>query len=114
MLRGALDRDGEMLIQGSEKLGFLRKGDSPEVCQTFVDICFLITEPFVTNDVYDWKASDLPKRVAKLAPKLVFSFHKRVPPREVVFLDRKMGGVFIFMQVLGVKIRSRDLLEKYL
>jgi predicted unusual protein kinase regulating ubiquinone biosynthesis (AarF/ABC1/UbiB family) len=114
MLRGALDRDPEMLLRGSEQMGFIHAGDPPELRQTFVEICFLITEPFVSKDVYDWGASDLPKRVAKRAARLVFSFRTRVPPREVVFLDRKMGGVFIFMKVLGVKIRCRELLEKYL
>lgn len=114
MLRGALNRDAEQLIRGSEKLGFIRAEDSEELRQTFVEICFLITEPFVTDEAYDWGASDLPKRVAQAAARLIFSFHTRVPPREVVFLDRKMGGMFILMKVLGVKIPCRELLLRYL
>jgi hypothetical protein len=30
-----------------------------------------------------------------------------------VFLDRKMGGVYVLLSVLKVRFRARDVLEKY-
>lgn len=117
MIRGALDGDREMLASGAEGIGFLQPGDTPELRSQFVDLCLLITEPFRESPGggdYDWGSSDLPKRVARLGAKILFSFRLRVPPREVVFLDRKMGGMFVFLSVLKARIPARELLTKYL
>ena len=37
----------------------------------------------------------------------------RTPPRESVFLDRKLGGVFIVPSTLDARIRAREVLERY-
>jgi hypothetical protein len=64
--------------------------------------------------VYDWGKSDLPKRVATMGSQLAFNFKLRSPPKESVFLDRKLGGVFIFLKVLGCKLEARSLLRSKL
>jgi hypothetical protein len=63
---------------------------------------------------YDWKGSDLPQRLTRIAFQMVQKFQLRPPPREVLFLDRKTGGVFIFASVMNAKIKARPLLLKYL
>lgn len=67
-----------------------------------------------TEGRYDWKKSDLPKRLTQKALEMIRGFPLRTPPREVVFLDRKTGGVFIFLNVLSAQIRARELILKYL
>jgi predicted unusual protein kinase regulating ubiquinone biosynthesis (AarF/ABC1/UbiB family) len=117
MIRGAFDNDPAAVIRGAEGIGFLQQDDPPELRQQFVDLCLLIMEPFQESFMttgYDWGGSDLPRRVARQGSKMIFSFRLRVPPREVVFLDRKMGGIFVFLSVLKVRIPTRDLLKKYL
>jgi hypothetical protein len=77
------------------------------------------SDPRATNKInslgeYDWKGSELPQRLTKIAFQMVQKFHLRPPPREVLFLDRKTGGVFIFASVMNAKINARPLLLKYL
>jgi hypothetical protein len=72
----------------------------------------LILEPF--DGMYDWGASDLPKRVATLGKHIAFNYKLRTPPRELVFLDRKLGGAFIFLSALKCKMDARPLLQSYL
>lgn len=112
MIRAAISRDHSGVIQAAQEMGFLKKDDDEDLTDQFVDLCFLITEPFTGE--YDWGASDLPKRVARHGAKILVSFKLRVPPREVVFLDRKMGGIFIFLQMLRVKFDAAELLKRYL
>lgn len=112
MVAGAFRRDREEVWAGAREVGFLHEGDSPELLDHFASLCFLITEPF--QGVYDWRGSDLPKRVAARGAQMAFSFKLRPPPREIVFLDRKMGGIFIFLSVLGAKIDAGRVLEPYL
>ena len=35
------------------------------------------------------------------------SVHFRVPPREIVFLHRRLAGVFIMLATLGVELNAR-------
>lgn len=120
-------RNSDRIIQGAKDVGFLRDEDSEELLKVFVELCYMITEPFFTHGMsganealldaegrYLFGESDLPKRVAKKASELAFTFKLRPPPREIVFLDRKLGGVFIFLSSLKVQLRARESIERYL
>lgn len=113
MVRGAYAGDRSELWDGARALGFIEEGDSPQLLDTFAELCLLICEPFATHD-YDWAKSDLPNRVAAKGAQMAFAFKLRPPPREIVFLDRKMGGIYVFMSVLGARFDAKASLEKYL
>jgi predicted unusual protein kinase regulating ubiquinone biosynthesis (AarF/ABC1/UbiB family) len=117
MVRGAYLRDPVLLEKAALQLGFLEKDDPQELREDFINLCYLITEPFEqrpSGDPYDWGKSDLPQRVAKQGSKIVLGFKMRVPPREIVFLDRKMGGIFIILSSLNARINGREILAKFL
>ena len=108
-------------------LKFIEHGDNPNLVQVFSEFCFESMEPFIAYEdprnirgriaedgSYDWKNSDLPKRLSKKALQILQKFSWRAPPREIIFLDRKTGGVFIFMGLLGARYNGRDLLLEYL
>lgn len=113
MVRGAFSKDGDQVRKAALELGFLKPGDPEELQKEFVELCDLIMEPFF-NDLYDWGASDLPSRLAKKGTRVILNFRLRLPPREIVFLDRKMGGIFIFLAVLKAKINGREVLAKFI
>ncbi|RYF09164.1 MAG: hypothetical protein EOO40_07385 [Deltaproteobacteria bacterium] len=85
----------------------------------------MITEPFLpptqasahlftADGTYDWGRSDLAKRVARRGAQVALSFKLRAPPRESLFLDRKLGGMFIMLSALKVQIDGRKTLARYL
>jgi len=130
MVRGSFYHDSDLISEAASKLGFLRLEDTPEQRAHFMELCFLILEPFYipgsaiapadlppelynTDGHYLWSKSDLPKRVAKKGAEFILAFRLRTPPREVVFLDRKLGGVFIFLSVLDVRTDIREATEAY-
>ncbi len=112
MIKAAANKDKEGLLKASRQLGFLEEGDPVELDEYFAELVFLITEPF--NGEYDWGGSDLPQRVATKAGQMALKFKLRAPPREILFLDRKMGGVFILLSVLQARFDARPVLEPYL
>jgi len=127
MVRGTFYRDQKRLLKGASGLGFILPDDSEELKEVFTQLCFLVSEPFCTPETpgvpahlynsqgaYRWGESDLPKRAAKKGAELVLSFKIRTPPREILFLDRKMGGIFIFLSVLKAEFLTRDVLKRYL
>jgi predicted unusual protein kinase regulating ubiquinone biosynthesis (AarF/ABC1/UbiB family) len=127
MVSGAIHRNADDVLAGGSALGFIQPKDPPQLRQLFVDLCFLITEPFVDpswninlqnfmnlNGEYDWGISDLPQRVARLGAQMVTQFQFRTPPQEVVFIDRKLGGTFTFLSNLNAVLNARPLVSRYL
>jgi predicted unusual protein kinase regulating ubiquinone biosynthesis (AarF/ABC1/UbiB family) len=133
LVAGAHERNPTRLLAAATRMGFITDEDTEALKTTFIEFCYLITEPFYPPSLkmapgevvgpselfdpdgsYIWGESDLPKRAAKKGALLAVSARFRSPPREIVFLDRKLGGVFIFLSVLKVRIRGSDVIRKYL
>jgi predicted unusual protein kinase regulating ubiquinone biosynthesis (AarF/ABC1/UbiB family) len=127
MIKGSFEGDEETFRQAALELKFIQPGDDPELRALFEEFCFETVEPFMAPDDprvapgvldaegnYDWKNSDLPQRASQKIIKVLREHSWRAPPREIIFLDRKTGGVFIFMGVLRAHCRAREILLKYL
>lgn len=125
LIWAALEQDRTTLVAAAEALDFLKLDDDPSLIRAFEDFCLMTVEPFLDasdsrrnekmddQGVYDWKNSNLPNRLTQKGFAMVQSFQLRPPPREILFLERKTGGVFIFLSVLGAKINGRPTLLKY-
>jgi len=126
MIRGAFYKDHETIIKGAIALGFMKENRSHEELISFAEMCMIMLEPFTGNPIelpaeiinengeYRWQASNLPRRVAKIAAKSAFRKHFDIPPKEFVFLNRKLIGVYTFISVLGAEFNGRELIEPYL
>ncbi len=114
MLRGVLREDWDLFESSSIKLKVLDPSDPPELKKIFRELCALIVEPFQENKPYKWSGTTLPKRVSEKTFEMLKRFPLRSPPREVVFLDRKMAGMFTLMAALGAEFNARAVLEPYL
>ncbi|WP_413578457.1 ABC1 kinase family protein [Bdellovibrio sp. HCB290] len=127
MVKGSLFNDQKVFLDAALELGFVRQTDSPELKAIFESFCYETVEPFIEHTDprntlgvidaqgnYDWKNTDLPQRLSKKVFQIARQFSLRTPPREIIFLDRKTGGVFIFLSILKAKFRGRDILLKYL
>lgn len=112
LVQASINKDMAQLKLAAIRLGFSEKNDPQSLDQLFADFCFQIVEPFEGS--YNYAQSDLPKRMTMKVGALIKGFKLRAPPREIVFLDRKTGGVFIFLKVLGCEFNARPLLERYL
>lgn len=127
MVKGSLLNDRDLFMKAAMDLKFVHDNDDPVLKQVFEEFCFETVEPFIeytdprnnqgqiaADGTYDWKNTTLPQRLSRKVFQIIRGFHFRTPPREIIFLDRKTGGVFIFLAVLRAKVRGRDLLLKYI
>jgi predicted unusual protein kinase regulating ubiquinone biosynthesis (AarF/ABC1/UbiB family) len=122
MLRGALARDRAATLAGAEAIGAMYPEFPEDVRGNFAELCELIVEPFRGGpgphqrggDVYDWGASNLPRRVGEKMARSTMTRYFRIPPREIVFLHRRLSGVFILLATLGAKWNARPLLDRHL
>lgn len=125
LARGAIRRDAAQIAEGARTTELMPAGAPPSVLESFAKLCMLVVEPFSAPDQipptlvnadggYRWGDSDLPMRAANVAARSALSTYFRVPPREIVFLHRRLAGVFIMLAVLRAELDARPLLLKAL
>ncbi|WP_100640110.1 ABC1 kinase family protein [Marinobacter salexigens] len=126
MIRASYENDLDAVIDGGVKLRFMSTDWPKEVLEKFGQVCMSVLEPLSSDHAtwpdyainskgqYRWKQSDLPSRVARQAARSAISRYFRVPPREFVFLNRKLIGVYTFIAVLHSEFNGEPLLRKYL
>ena len=125
VIAGAWKGDRESVIEGATELGFLKESMPDSIRDAFVSLCSMMIEPVrgadkVPEHVLDakggylWRNSDLPGRIIGKATRSAVSRYFEVPPKEFIFLNRKLMGVYTFMSVLDARLNSRDLIAPYL
>ena len=111
----SLNGDKENLKQICLQMNFLNAEDSTVFQNLFLSTCMTVTIPYQADcQPYDWSKSDLPKIVTKNAWELSKQIRNRKPPSEMLFIDRKTAGVFIFLNQFAGPLNLRPLLLKYL
>jgi predicted unusual protein kinase regulating ubiquinone biosynthesis (AarF/ABC1/UbiB family) len=126
IVSGSVHRDFELIVRKAMEIGFLLKEDSDVQIDRFVDLCYQAVEPFseefaspsldgsdAGDNPYEWGNTDLVDRLAIAAKDAIFAFKFRQPPREAVFLNRKMVGTYFFLRKIDFRFGPRGLMLKY-
>jgi hypothetical protein len=114
MLRSAFKHDRQSTHRALVELGLLATFEETEYAKELISLCFLVTEPVLSEGEYDWAESDLPERAIVRARPYLFDKNVRLPPPQMLSLDRKVGGVFTVMVKLKAKVHTKKIAEKYL
>ena len=127
MIRGAWHHDAQRIIDAMGALGFLVGGAPDRLLQDFAQLCFeaieVLQDPdrfpppaHVINErgEYLWGQSDLPKRIVARASRNALSVYFDVPPKEFIFLARKLLGAYTFLHVIEAEVRGNTILEPFL
>ncbi len=126
MIKASYEGDLESVIDGGVRLRFMSRDWPREVLEKFGSVCMSVLEPLAKDQnewpdqavnecgEYRWKQSDLPSRVARQAARSAISRYFKVPPKEFVFLNRKLIGVYTFIAVLNAEFNGEQLLREYL
>lgn len=127
MIRASYHRDRDRLVKALHALNFLHENVPDKNLNQFVELCFMAVEVLADPDVhpmpdyvlnenkeYLWGKSDLPDRVMAKASRSALSVHFDVPPKEFIFLARKLLGAYTFLHVIRAEVRGDTILRPYL
>ena len=126
MIVASRAHDLEGVIRGAIDLHFMRREWPDHVLQEFAEVCMAVLEPLDpqprnlpeqalnAQGEYCWGRSELPTRIAKRAARSAFSRDFQIPPREFVFLNRKLVGVYTFIAVLHAEFSGAGVLEPFI
>jgi predicted unusual protein kinase regulating ubiquinone biosynthesis (AarF/ABC1/UbiB family) len=112
LLRSAMEGDRGGLRRFAIELGFVLPSDGERRLEGVVELLEASCEPFATPGVYDFGRSDLAERLRDAVLALAFGAgHRRPPPPETLFLQRKFAGTFLLCARLRARVPLRALAE---
>ncbi|MEQ1876493.1 MAG: AarF/UbiB family protein, partial [Bdellovibrionia bacterium] len=122
MLRGITRDDTKLFREGCAQTGDFRKPLTEEQWAFFESFCQLACEPFLMfkktkfedEAGYHWAKTDLPDRLVSRLGEFKSVFRTHSPPKDFIFLDRKVSGMFIVFAKLGAVFDPRPHLQKHL
>lgn len=122
ILWGGIHREPDLVIDGACGIG-LMDADFPDaakqdfyamICQIMEPFCAdqddVRPEMFTAEGAYRWDRGDVFVEAGKLLARAAASVHFRMPPREIIFLHRRLAGVYMLLGHLRCQFDARDIL----
>lgn len=115
LLKAAIAGDDAKLIDAAEKLGYTVNKSNKAYQDFLTEVFYLALEPFTTDDDYDFAQSDLPARLVEISEQA--KQHKdfwHTPPTDVLYLHRKLGGMFLLATRLKASVNTYQLVNQWI
>lgn len=115
LLRSIRSTSPEKIVTTAIEFGLLDSRESEDAKMVFVELLKLGMSPFFQNAngrKFDFKNDKFVKENARLSRQLVQSLKYSPPPHKLIFLHRKLGGVFAALRKLEVELDLREYWEQ--
>jgi predicted unusual protein kinase regulating ubiquinone biosynthesis (AarF/ABC1/UbiB family) len=115
LIVAAIRGDRAALADAAEAVGYLGAGDPRAYRETILDLLDSAAEPARANRDYDFGSSSLARRMSEQVLRLRLEHRMwRMPPPEILFLHRKLGGIYLACARLRARVNVNRLVEPYL
>jgi aarF domain-containing kinase len=105
MLKAAGSMDRGKIIRSFIEFGLLNDQESDESKELFAEFLIMSLEPFQPGgQPFRFRDDDYAKRSRALGQKFTQSLKYSPPPRKILFLHRKLGGIFTLLKKLDVQM----------
>ena len=96
-------------------VGYLAPEDAPAYHRAVVDMVSIAAEPARFPGAYDFGNSDLSERLSQH----VMGMHTeqnfgRLPPPDMLYIHRKLGGLYLLLKRLNAQVPISELIAPYL
>lgn len=110
----AVSESRDELQDALEALGFFAKGADVANREVVLDIFMLAAEPLRYQGVYDFGTSDLSRRIHQRGMSVSRDPNAwHTPPADVLFLHRKMGGLYLMAAKYGAKVDAGAIYRRF-
>jgi predicted unusual protein kinase regulating ubiquinone biosynthesis (AarF/ABC1/UbiB family) len=115
LLRAGLGDDRHALEEAVSEVGYLDPADPAAYRQAVLDIIETAAGPARHPGVFDFGPADLSERLGEqvLALRMDQGFG-RMPPPDILYLHRKLGGLYLLCKRLSARVPVSELLDPYL
>ena len=109
-----LAQDRKMVRDAALDIGYFDPATRPAHQEAVLDMMEIALRPLHARKPYDFAKDDLPQRIFDMG--LALGMQREflhIPPMDVPFLHRKIGGLYLLANRLGARIDLGALLEGY-
>ena len=115
LLARAIAGDRQAMIKAAESIGYDLGPDNSSYQQTLLELADIALVPLTVNTPYDFGRSSIPRQLMqRLEPLRNNSTFWQVPPIDVAYIHRKIGGLFMLATRLNAEINVHELLLPWL
>ncbi|MCH1611184.1 MAG: AarF/ABC1/UbiB kinase family protein, partial [Luminiphilus sp.] len=115
LLAGAVAGDRPAMIKAAESIGYQLGPENSPYQQTLLELADIALVPLTVNKPYDFGRSPIPRELMQLVEPLKDnSTFWQVPPIDVAYIHRKIGGLFMLATRLNATINVHELLLPWL
>ncbi len=112
LIMATLAKDKKKVLRIGEEMGLIDPRESEEAKEVFKELLFESMRP-ITLKEYDFGDSQYPETMRKIIRELVRTLRYSPPPKSLIFLHRKLSGVFYILRALNVKLPLRTYTEQF-
>lgn len=107
-------QDRPALRQAAVEIGYFAPNMAHTLQEALLDMMDLALQPLRTEAAFDFAGTDLVQRMRDMGLSLGRERDfAHVPPMDVLFVHRKVGGLFLLAQRLGAKVALAPLLARH-
>ncbi len=115
LLRAAMNQDLAALVEAACEVGYIEASDPFNYRMAVADLIQTAAEPAFSRGEYEFASSQLSQY---LSEKLLYLRNnhefQRIPPADVIFLHRKLAGIFLLCARINARVDVRTLLIEHL
>jgi aarF domain-containing kinase len=108
ILIASYNKDADLILKESYKVQFIDERESDEVKKIYLEMMDYLAGAFRQDSFFDFTDKDFFNRSRDLSIQMTLKCRYSPPPKDLLFLHRKLAGIFIFLKKLDVKIKLKD------
>ena len=115
LMKACLDGSDDDVAAGAIAVGYLGEGDPARYRDGIVGLLRMATEPARQTTPYRFTDTSLAQRMSDRVMQLrITDGYARLPPIDILFLHRKLGGLYLLLSRLQANLPVRALVETHL
>ena len=115
LLAGAVDGDRAAMIKAAEAVGYQLGPEGSLYQETLLELAEIVLAPLTVNAPYDFGNSPIPQQLMeRIEPLKSDRSFWEVPPVDVAYIHRKIGGLFMLATRLNATVNVHEILLPWL
>ena len=108
-------RDDAQLIAAADRLGYKASSASSEYREFLVSVFYIALGPFGYDGSFDFENSRISEQLAELSDQVHgFKEFWQTPPTDILYLHRKLGGMFLLATRMQAKVNCHALVSPWI
>ncbi|MGD8556790.1 MAG: AarF/ABC1/UbiB kinase family protein [Chromatiales bacterium] len=115
LLGACMNNSDQAILDAASQVGYLGEGDPAGYAGAVLLLLRTATEPLRATTPYRFGNSDLAQKMGEIVSEMrLQSKYSRIPPMDILFLHRKLGGLYLLLSRLRATLDIGKLAEPYL